>query len=490
MGRTWTFGRKLGLAFAAVMAVGLAISAVAIFALKSTIASEERIIAENATNLISAANLNASIMERMAANRGFLLTKEPVFLDEHQQCKIEFRELVNAIRSHLSDAVGGRILDQIEQVSAAQLSAIENIIAAAKQNVATEAITKQFDSEVMPKNRELRQLVDQFVALQKQGMEAAKRTASDAATAAIRTVVGIAAAGTVLAALMAILFSRSLGKQIGSAVRHIQSSATELQAAANQQTTSSKEQVAAMNEISTTVKELLLTAKQIAESAQRVAEIAGDTAAAAGEGDATVKRAQQEFGTIRLQVDAIVTHMLDLGKKSQQIGGIVEIINELADQTNILAINATIEAAGAGESGKRFSAVADEIRNLADRVGGSTKEIRSLVEEIRAAVHTTVMATESGSKAVDAGTRQFGDVTVAFQQITNLLGTTTEASREIELSTKQQSSAVEQVNVAVADVAQAAKESEASSSQVLQTVSELTGLSRDLTKMIQPRAAA
>jgi methyl-accepting chemotaxis protein len=182
--------------------------------------------------------------------------------------------------------------------------------------------------------------------------------------------------------------------------------------------------------------------------------------------------------------------MLDLGKKSQQIGGILEIINELAEQTNILAINATIEAAGAGDSGKRFGVVADEIRKLADRVGGSTKEIRGLIDEIRAAVNTTVMTTEGGTKAVDAGARQFGDVTAALKQIVGLVSTTTEAAREIELSTKQQSTAVEQVNIAVSNVAQATKETEASSSQTLQTAQQLTTLSRDLMRLIRPEHGA
>jgi methyl-accepting chemotaxis protein len=189
-------------------------------------------------------------------------------------------------------------------------------------------------------------------------------------------------------------------------------------------------------------------------------------------------------------VDVIVDHMIDLGKKSQQIGGILEIINELAEQTNILAINATIEAAGAGEMGRRFAVVADEIRKLADRVGGSTKEIRELVDDIRAAVNTTVMATEGGSKAVDAGQRQFGEVATSFKQITSLVGTTSEAAREIELSTKQQASAVEQVTLAMANVSQAAKETEASSSQTFQTSSELTSLSRDLARLVQPQASA
>src|SRR6185312_9715141 len=102
--------------------------------------------------------------------------------------------------------------------------------------------------------------------------------------------------------------------------------------------------------------------------------------------------------------------MLDLGKKSQQIGAVLDIVAELAEQTNILAINATIEAAGAGDSGKRFAIVADEIRKLADRVGGSTKEVRGLIDDVRSAVNTTVMTTETGSKAVDATGKQFGDV--------------------------------------------------------------------------------
>jgi methyl-accepting chemotaxis protein len=203
-----------------------------------------------------------------------------------------------------------------------------------------------------------------------------------------------------------------------------------------------------------------------------------------------VDKAHESIAGIRRQVDAVVQHMLDLGKKSQQIGAVLDIVSELAEQTNILAINATIEAAGAGESGRRFGVVADEIRKLADRVAGSTKEIRSLIEDIRSAVNTTVMATESGSKTVDAGSKQFAEVASVFKQIATRVATTTEAAREIELSTKQQSTAVEQVNVAIANVAQATKETEASSGQTLQTASQLASLSRDLLRLIQAQASA
>ena len=202
-------------------------------------------------------------------------------------------------------------------------------------------------------------------------------------------------------------------------------------------------------------------------------------------GNATVARGNEAVATVRRQVDLIVTHMLELGKKSQQVGAVLDIVAELAEQTNILAINATIEAAGAGESGRRFGVVADEIRNLADRVGASTKEIRSLVEEVRGAVNTTVMATEAGSKAVDVGATQVAEMATSFNQIASLVATTTDAAREIELSTKQQATAVEQVNVAIASVAQATRETEASASQTLQTSVQLSTLSTQLHQIVQ-----
>jgi methyl-accepting chemotaxis protein len=296
--------------------------------------------------------------------------------------------------------------------------------------------------------------------------------------------------GTLLVAMIGWFISRSLSSQIGSAVGQVRSSSSELQSAANQQASGAKEQAAAMAEISTTISELLATSRQIAESAQRVAHNAEQTANSARSGHGTVDLTHESITGIRRQVDQIVSHMLELGKKSQQIGAVLDIVSELAEQTNILAINATIEAAGAGDSGRRFAIVAEEIRKLADRVGGSTKEIRTLIDDVRSAVNTTVMATETGSKAVDAGARQFGDVAVAFKEIADLVTTTTDAAREIELSTKQQASAVEQVNTAIASVTQASVETETSAGQTLQTVSQMATLSKDLLRIIQPHMAA
>jgi methyl-accepting chemotaxis protein len=233
------------------------------------------------------------------------------------------------------------------------------------------------------------------------------------------------------------------------------------------------------------VRELVSTSRQIAVSARRVAQVADETTAAATSGTQTVVGAQEAIDAVRRQVDHIVTHMLDLGKRSQEIGGILDIINDLAEQTNILAINATIEAVGAGEAGRRFGVVAGEIRKLADRVGGSTKDIRRLIAEIRSAANTTVMATEDGAKAVDIGTKRFTEVTQSFRSIVDLVGNTAEAAREIELSTKQQTSAMEQVAGAIVDVTQTACESETGTTQTVNTASELMALSKQLTTVFQ-----
>lgn len=490
MGRSWTFGQKLGLGFAVTVALAVATGAVSVLSLRSVVASKDQLIATNAQNLIDAQRLHAVSERRTSAIRAFLLTKEDRFLDQMGAALREETEIVDGLRSKGSSEKSRKSAGEIQLARKAHQDAADRVIQKRKIDPTAEASAKLLDDEVLPRRHELDKHVNDLISEEQRLLEEGRRTSTETSDSAVTLVITIVIAATLFAAGVAFFLTRTLGFQIGSAIQHVQSSSSELQAAANQQATGAKEQATAMNEITTTISELLATSRQIAESARRVAQMAEQTAQAARTGDATVVKGQEVIGGIKRQVDLIVNHMLDLGRKAQQIGGILEIINELAEQTNILAINATIEAAGAGEAGKRFAVVADEIRKLADRVGASTKEIRGLIDETRAAVNTTVMATESGSKSVDLGTRQFSDVAAAFKQISDQVKTTTEAAREIELSTKQQSTAVEQVNAAIADVAQTTKETEASSNQTFQTATQLTTLSSDLSRFVQPRTNA
>jgi methyl-accepting chemotaxis protein len=490
MARHWTFGQKVGGGFAIIVALTIGKSILAVDALRSVVQTKDQVLLVNAENVIDAQKAALARERAVSATRGFLLNKNERNLGEIRESREELRAAVARLRARATFAEEREALDKLERAEADYTAVADRLIALRKTDATMDAIARAFDETLVPKREAVMQAVDAVVTLERRLGDEAKEASTRVATAGSTRVIGMASLVAALAALIALWLTRSLGRQIGSAVGQVQSSSAELQASANQQATGAKEQATAMSEITTTIRELLATSRQIAESAQRVAQIAGQTAGAARSGDGTVQRANDSISGIRRQVDLIVTHMLELGKKSQQIGAVLEIVSELAEQTNILAINATIEAAGAGDAGKRFAVVADEIRKLADRVAGSTKEIRTLIEDVRSAVNTTVMTTETGSKSVDAGTKQFADVASALTQIAGLVATTTEAAREIELSTKQQATAVEQVNAAIGSVAQATKESETSSSQTLLTASQLAMLSSELLRLVHAPADA
>jgi len=485
--RTWTFGQKVGAGFAVTVALTLVIGAVAAYALEEVVASKDRVISFHAQNIRDAERLGVSSARRAAAVRGYFLSKQDRHLEELRERRESFRTIVSQLRGRISDDVGRDLLDEIEKRETEYGTASERVIALRQGDASLEAVVAGFDQEVAPRRDVLTKAIDAFIAHGEQILQREKQASTNTANSAVNLVIVFAVIIIGLAITIAVVLTRALGRQIGTAVGQVQSSSTELQAAANQQSTAMKEQATAMSEIATTIAELLATSRQIAESAQRVARIAGQTATSANAGETTVEKAHQAITAIRSQVDLVVSHMLDLGKKSQQIGTVLDIVFELAEQTNILAINATIEAAGAGDAGRRFAVVADEIRKLADRVAGSTKEIRSLIEAVRSSINTTVMTTESGSKTVDAGARQFSEVASAFKQIAGMVGTTTDAAREIELSTRQQATAIEQVNLAVANAKQATVETQASSGQTLQTAGQLSALSGDLLRLVQPQ---
>jgi methyl-accepting chemotaxis protein len=434
----------------------------------------------------------SQLKDAETGQRGFIITGREEYLEPYRTGSERAGRVVKEIRElTLDNPSQQQRLNSLEPLIATKLGELAQTIQLRRQDGGFEAALKVVLTNTGKQSMDdIRTVVTSMESEERRLLDLRTAAANASAQQLTGIIMGGFSVALVLSLLIALLITRTLNRQVGSAVQHILSSSAELQAAASQQASGMKEQGSSMAEITTTIRELLATSRQIAESAQRVVRIAEDTGSAARGGDQVVQKAHEAIAAIKRQVDTVVTHMLELGKRSQQIGSVLEIVNELLEQTNILAINATIEASSAGDSGKRFAAVADEIRKLSDRVGVSAKEIRALVEEVRASVNSTVMATEGGSKAVDAGTKQFSEVTSSFKQIAGQVGTTTDAAREIELSTKQQASAVEQVNSAISNVSQAGKETEASAVQTLQTASELTELSRELARLVQPHTSA
>jgi methyl-accepting chemotaxis protein len=484
---TWTFGRKLAAGYGM---AGLIFLVVAVVAFRTTSALIENNDAATHSYEARAAfeRLLSDAKDAEDGQRGYLLTGDDTYLEPYRSAQTALTTDLDALhRLVAGDSAQQNALAAMEQTLTAKLAELAQTINLRRTgglDAALKIVTNNTGKTLMD---HLRALVAQEDQRETELLQQRAAQVNSSAQWTLAIILWGAVAGLMAIAAIGWLITTSLTRQVGSAVGHVQSSSSELQAAANQQATGSREQATSMSEITTTITELLASSRQIAESAQRVAQIAEQTASSARSGKDGVDITQNAMGDIRRQVDQIVAYMLELGNKSQQIGTVLDIVSELAEQTNILAINATIEAAGAGDSGKRFTVVADEIRKLADRVSGSTKEIRGLIDDVRSAVNTTVMATETGSKAVDAGAHQFARVADDFRRIAELVATTTDAAREIELSTKQQTTAVEQVNLAIANVAQASRETEASAGQTLQTASELAHLSTDLARIIRPQ---
>lgn len=481
----WTFGRIIAAGFAGGLLLIVAVGGIGLVAVRSVVADKDRVIKVDTQLVIMSERLLALRNQRSSALRGYLLTGDTILRDEALSSTAEFASLIDEIGQTVHTPRGRELIAQIAQVEPNSEVNLKKLIAVKESGATQTEVLAAYNG--IPRQRvTLRSLLDAFSKYERNLAADGVRASNSSATRDSWMIVGVLIGSTVLATALSVVITRRLRQRIGAAVGDVQTSSVELQTTANQQAVGAMEQATAMSEISTTITELLATSRQITESARRVSDAAEQTALAGQSGRRTVGSAQQSMVEIRHQVDVIVNHMLELGDKSQRIGAVLDIVSELAEQTNILAINSTIEAAGAGESGKRFGVVADEIRKLADRVAESTKEIRNLIDVVRGAVHTTVIATEIGSKAVDAGTAQFAGVASAFEQIVDLVTTTTEAAREIELSTKQQTTAVEQVNFAVTNVTQTTKESEASSSQTLQTASQLTELSTRLRHLVEP----
>jgi methyl-accepting chemotaxis protein len=482
-----TFGVKLAAGFGLTLALTLLMTATSVLALRYVLAAKDKAIVTASTTLNEAQTLSGLMDRRIADYRAYLISGTAEWLNTVNQDRTANQTQLARVRNSLDDPTAVKLLDTLATAESQYDTLIDGVVAQRQKLKVLSDVSQLKTSGVKAARVAVLAAIDAVIKRIQKIVSDTRKESSGRATWAIIFLLGNGAVLIASSAGVAWRLSRDLRREVGAAVGHIQSSSSELEAAAAQQATGGRDQASAMSEITTTISELLITSRQIADSAQRVSKVAEDTAEAARTGDATIDQTRASINAIRAQVDQIVQHMLALGEKSQQIGTVVDLVSELAEQTNILAINATIEASGAGEWGRRFAVVAEEIRKLADRTAGSAKEIRALIDDVRGAVNTTVMATEIGAKAVDAGSRQFDDATNSFRRIAQLVATTSDATREIELSTKQQTTAVEQVNSAASDTARASRETEASAVQTKQTAAHLSTLSGDLLDLVGTR---
>jgi methyl-accepting chemotaxis protein len=250
-------------------------------------------------------------------------------------------------------------------------------------------------------------------------------------------------------------------RAVGSLVQQIQSSSVDVAAAgqevqntASELASGSSEQAAAVVEITATMEELARTAAQIATNAANQAELAAQAEAAGTAGAAAVEEAVAGVEEVQKRIAAIATRADSLGTRSREIYRVLDLITEIAQETHILALNAAIEASAAGEHGRRFSVVADEVRRLAERSRESVESVRTILEEFSASIRATVVATEESSKEVARVLERGRAAAASIEQLRTAVAETAQAAREISLATQQQRTASDQVVLTLKEVSQ------------------------------------
>ncbi len=256
----------------------------------------------------------------------------------------------------------------------------------------------------------------------------------------------------------------------------LSAAAAELQATSQQQASGSTEQASAVSQVTTTVEELGTTARQIAQSADHVAQAAQQTLEYLSDGQQAVDESIQAMERIRVRMQDISVRVLGLGERSQQIGEIIDLIDDISDETHLLALNAAIEAAGAGEHGRRFSVVAAEVKNLANRTLQAAKEVKDVIAEIRQATNAAVLAAEEGGKEVEKGSELTYRAGQVMDTILMMAERTAQSGAEIGMATAQQQSASEQVVEAMREIAEVARQTAAGARQMADSAAMLSAI--------------
>lgn len=221
---------------------------------------------------------------------------------------------------------------------------------------------------------------------------------------------------------------------------------------------SSSNQASAIAQITTTLEELVHSVNQISEDILRVNKALQNGFSQVGQGKEFIDKTLTSIEQIHSEATLGSQRAMDLSLRMSQIEEVMKIINYITDHTKILAFNAAIETAAAGELGERFGVVATEIRQLAQNISNSTEEIKKIIADVRKATHISVLATEKELKLVQHGKQSAADAQEAFNHIYEMVKQTFESIEHITRAIEQQKTAHEQVFFSIKEIDNSAKE--------------------------------
>jgi len=288
--------------------------------------------------------------------------------------------------------------------------------------------------------------------------------------------------GNVLAKLVQNL--REITAQIQNGVNLLNSTTNQVLSATAQVAAGATQTASAVTQTAATVEEVKQTSLVASQKAKTVADSAQMTAQVSRTGEQSVDEAINRMTRIREQMESIADSVIKLGDQSRAIGEIIMSVRDLADQSNLLAVNAAIEAANAGEHGKGFSVVAQEVKLLADQSKQATAQVRMILSEIQKATNVAVMVTEQGTKAVEAGVAQSLEAGGSIRLLAKNMADAAQAVVQIAATSQQQALGMDQVVVAVESIREASNQNVTSMGQVEKDMQHLYDLGQRLQQVV------
>jgi methyl-accepting chemotaxis protein len=262
-------------------------------------------------------------------------------------------------------------------------------------------------------------------------------------------------------------------------------STSEISTTTAQLATTTQEVATSVSQVVVSMKEVKQTTELSNEKAREMAERSRGVVQTSRDGESAVRETIDMINTIQEQMISIAESVVGLSEQSQSIGEIIAAVDDVADQSRLLAVNASIEAVKAGEQGKGFTVVADEIKNLAEQSKQSTSQVRTILTDIQKGTSAAVMATEKGSKAVENGVNQADQTGGAIQALGESINQTSQSAIQIEATSRQQSAGIDQVFAAMESIKNAMEQNAESARQLEQSAGDLDELGRKIKIIVE-----
>ncbi len=327
--------------------------------------------------------------------------------------------------------------------------------------------------KTVPTARQAQEMLEKLIA----DLEPQNKTNRDALismTAFLTTMEWVLLAiGIALSGVLATLIIRNVRTSIENVqgtTQEVRTASQEIATGAQQQVTSLNETATSLNEITTTAEEFKATMQEFADRARAVQEAANETAKQSAEGRTLTQESANRIEQVRANSQAAGESVLKLADQMQRIGEITATVNEIADQTKLLALNASIEAARAGEEGRGFAVVATQVRELANQSKEAAGRIESLISGTQKSMQDVVQKIESGSRLSEESAAMVRRMTTSFEDIAQAIQQTTSAMSQINTGAKQQEMGITELVSSITEIDSASKESLASAEQTRKAI--------------------